>query len=297
MLPRKPARRAAFTLIELLVVIAIIAILIALLVPAVQKVREAAARAQCSNNLKQLALACQNIHSATKSFPPGVPHWGDRNHINAPPDFFSPGSGPVPFWWIGGNGSHSGNDRCYGPPWSMHVLAYMEQTNCDAIMNGALGKEDLNEACPWDNIDGTPFRRPDLNIQDSMTVFMRCPSQAGTDVEFEGLSLQNLRKGNYAGCFGGDSFIHAVPDTTNPDPSKAGVFTVVSSVTKLNRTGTGKGIRITAITDGTSNTLIFSELLHWDVPTGSSSSSPAGTNADWRGVMLCPGMGASSFTT
>src|SRR5262245_41761656 len=153
MRPRASRRSSAFTLIELLVVIAIIAVLIGLLLPAVQKVREAAARVKCQNSAKQLGVAAHNYHDALGKFPPAVqiflpPPNSDQNMMSA---YRTPG---------------------FGPNWAVLLLPFFEQdalqrqaasSISNYMSNGDQGWRIVRDKnisillCPSDPNNGTPF--------------------------------------------------------------------------------------------------------------------------------------------
>ena len=251
--------RSAFTLIELLVVIAIIGILIALLLPAVQKIREAAARMSCSNNLKQLALACHNYHDANGQFPFG------RKFDNW--DTYT---------------------------WSELVLPSIEQGN---VYGEYLT---INERAWQASYPGSNGVISDNAVQrqarHSVIKTLLCPSDIGPNTNEIGTAWYGMIRGNYRACTGsGDMYGSPPKGDTTAGPWGVGVFGVVPFQTTdpagkiFNTTGPKTaGVAITAISDGTSNTVLLSEAL--------SPESSAGWGGP-IGSILSGNMGGGLFTT
>jgi prepilin-type N-terminal cleavage/methylation domain-containing protein/prepilin-type processing-associated H-X9-DG protein len=174
--------RSAFTLIELLVVIAIIAILIGLLLPAVQKVREAAARMQCSNNLKQIGIAAHSYHDTFSLFPPYL----SKSPLNV------------------------------NAPWALMLLPFMEQ----------------------DNLYRTQGQPAGLPVKT-----FNCPSNSGSGIYTGGTPNYTLT--HYV----------AITGRKYSDWATGGDTGIMAVYIGSGRTG----IKMTDITDGTSNTLMVGE--------------------------------------
>jgi prepilin-type N-terminal cleavage/methylation domain-containing protein/prepilin-type processing-associated H-X9-DG protein len=249
-----PPRRGAFTLIELLVVIAIIAILISLLLPAVQKVRESAARAQCQNNLKQITLATHMYHDVFKEFPKGcyVPYAVDNDPTNNTLNIQSP----------------------FGPNWACYLLPFIEQQNLFNSVNMYLypNTTNLNNLgsydrtwravrgttiplflCPSDGNNLNPYNDPsgvDCPLEVGWARGNYCATAGFTDYDHT-INGSNAMSNN---PFDGTASDGIVPNNPlNPPVSKGPIFYMC--------TGPKSGSTMAGMLDGTSNTIMFNEVL------------------------------------
>ena len=203
-------RRRGFTLIELLVVIAIIAVLISLLLPAVQSAREAARRAQCTNNLKQIALALHNYESSQNVFPPG-------GVADESPSAAFPGGQSI---W-GGPGSNN------IASWRALVIPQMEGGTIYNAINFSLSLNDATSASgQWTalmTINSTWLCPSDDNFQGSGDGYRSAsgawgnyPNGDSPANPFTGQPETRVPISNYAGSFGDNYAIGALTPVQNP---------------------------------------------------------------------------------
>ena len=222
--------RRGFTLIELLVVIAIIAILIGLLLPAVQKVREAAARSKCQNNMKQIALACANYEQEQGKLPTG----GEGSAKNLSGTDF----GNLP----GGNPIGTGNPGQYHST-QTYLLPYIEQTAIYTKINlNALYNDVSANGQPVDNNGRTPFM--------SVIQTFICPSCP------TGIS----DPWGYGYChYSPTCYTDLAPPNYGGAPNPGGGYRWKPSRARGALDITDRSVALAGISDGTSNTIIFAE--------------------------------------
>ncbi len=250
----RPSVRKGFTLIELLVVIAIIGVLIALLLPAVQSAREAARRAQCTNNLKQLALAAHNYHDAVNSFPTGM--------------YLHPVFGPPELAW---NNSS----------WLVLLLPQYEQQNLyDAVNFSIMWGENLGGSWRWNPIY---MGQQNATVRETVIDALVCPSDDSEDRDntnadeiwndlAAGTSYVGNMGDNCLACAGGlgdsrNGQVILCPSTGLPCRLPQLGHNRLSSEQLQNGTTAGSGIywawgsnvSIARIKDGTSNTFMAGE--------------------------------------